>query len=69
MKSVYLEDDDILQVRVSEKPVVRETSEAWHTNVSYAEDGSIVELVFLDAKQTGLLPIEVRGTARVQYPR
>lgn len=69
MKSVYLEDDDILQIRVSEKPVVRETSQGWHTNVSYAEDGSIVELVFLGAKQTGLLPIEVRGTARGQYPR
>ena len=45
MKSIYFEDDDILQIRVSDKPIVRETSQDWHTNISYAEDGTIVEIV------------------------
>lgn len=63
MKSVYFEDDDILQIRVSDKPIVRETSQGWNTNVSYAEDGSIVEIVLLDAKKEGLLPVEFKKVA------
>ena len=63
MKSVYFENDDILQIRVSEKQIVREVSQDWHTNISYAEDGSIVEIVLLDAKKEGLLPLEYRKAA------
>ena len=63
MKSTYFESDDILQIRVSEKPIVREESQGWHTNISYAEDGSIVEIVLLDAKKEGLLPVEYRKVA------
>ena len=63
MKSIYFENDDILQIRVSEKQIVREVSQDWHTNISYAEDGSIVEIVLLDAKKEGLLPLEYRGAA------
>lgn len=54
----YFENDDILQIRLSDQPVERETSEGWHTNISYAEDGSVVEIVLLDAKKEGLLPVE-----------
>lgn len=67
MKAIYFEDDDILQIRLlregEDKPVVREVSQGWHTNVSYAEDGSIVEIVLLDAKRLGLLPVELRKAA------
>ena len=63
MKSIYFENDDILQIRVSEKQIVRELSHDWHTNISYAEDGSIVEIVLLDAKKEGLLPFEYRKAA------
>lgn len=63
MKSVYFEDDDILQIRVSDKPIVREISQGWNTNVSYAEDGSIVEIVLLDAKKEGLLPLQFKKAA------
>jgi len=63
MKSIYFESDDILQIRVSDKQVVREVSQDWHTNISYAEDGSIVEIVLLDAKKEGLLPLEYRKAA------
>ena len=55
MKGIYFENDDILQISVSDKPIVRETSQGWKTNISYAEDGSIIELVLLDAKTEGLL--------------
>ena len=63
MKSIYFENDDILQIRVSEKQIVREVSQDWHTNISYAEDGSIVEIVLLDAKKEGLLPLKCRKAA------
>ena len=38
-------------------------SQGWHPNISYAEDGSIVEIVLLDAKKEGLLPLEYRKAA------
>ena len=63
MKSIYFENDDILQIRVSDKPIVREVSQDWHTNLSYAEDGTIVEIVLLDARKEGLLPVEFRKAA------
>jgi uncharacterized protein YuzE len=44
----YLENEGTLHIRLTDKPVVRETSPNWHTNISYAEDGSIVEVVLLD---------------------
>ena len=43
---------------MSDKPIVREEAQDWHTNISYAEDGTIVEIVLLDAKKEGLLPVE-----------
>ncbi len=63
MKSIYFENDDILQIRMSDKPIVREVSQDWHTNISYAEDGTIVEIVLLDARKEGLLPVEFRKAA------
>ena len=63
MKSIYFENDDILQIRLSDKLITREVSQGWHTNISYAEDGSIVEIVLLDAKKEGLLPLEFRKAA------
>jgi hypothetical protein len=63
MKSIYFENDDILQIRVTDKPITREVSQDWHTNISYAADGSIVEIVLLDAKKEGLLPLEFRKTS------
>jgi hypothetical protein len=64
MKSTYFENDDILQIRESEKSIAREESQGWHTNISYAEDDSIVEIVLLVAKKEGLLPVEHPKAAR-----
>jgi hypothetical protein len=59
MKTIYYEDDDILVIRLSDKKVTREVSQDWYTHLSYAEDGSTVEIVMLDAKARGALPVEV----------
>lgn len=62
-KSIYFADDDILQIRMSDKPIVREVSQDGHTHISYAEDGSVVDVVVLDAQRQGLLPVEIRKAA------
>jgi len=56
MKAVYHPQDDILELRFSDKPIVRETSQDWNVNVSFAQDGSVVEMVILDAVVSGLIP-------------
>ena len=63
MKSIFFENDDILQIRVADKPITREVSQGWHTNINCAEDGSIVEIVLLDAEKEGLLPLEYKKAA------
>ncbi len=58
LKTIYYPQDDILDIRFSDKPIVREMSQDWNVNVSYAEDGSIVEIVVLDAVKCGFMPFE-----------
>jgi hypothetical protein len=59
MRTTYYDADDILVLRLSEKPIVREVSQDWHTHVSYAADGTAVEVVVLDAKANGAMPLVV----------
>lgn len=59
MRTTYYDEDDILVIHLSDKPVVREVSQDWNTHISYAEDGSAVEIVVLDARSSGALPVEV----------
>ena len=56
MRTVYDEDDDTLTMHLSDKPVVKEVSQDWNTHVSYAEDGSIVEIVILEARKNEAWP-------------
>ena len=59
MRSTYYDDDDILVIRLSDKPIAREVSQDWNTHISYAADGTAVEVVVLDARASGVLPVEV----------
>ena len=58
MRTTYYPDDDILVIRLSDAPIVREASQDWNVNVSYAADGSIVEVVILEAREAGLFPVQ-----------
>lgn len=58
MRITYFEKDDTLVIHVADKPVARETSQDWNTHVSFAADGSVVEVVVLEARARGALPIE-----------
>jgi len=60
MHTTYFDEDDILVIRLSEKPIVREVSQDWSTHISYAEDGSAVEMVLLEARANGAYPLEVQ---------
>ena len=55
VKCSYLENEGTLHIRLTDKPVMLETSPNWHTNISYAEDGSIVEVLLLDFSTLGKL--------------
>lgn len=59
MRTTYYDDDDILVLHLSDKPIVREVSQDWNTHVSFAADGTAVEVVVLDARANGALPVEV----------
>ena len=61
MHTTYFDEDDILVIRLSDKPIVREVSQNWNTHISYAEDGSAVELVLLEARLNGAYPLEIQA--------
>jgi len=56
MKAAYYPQDDILGLSLSDKKIVREMAQDWNIAISYAEDGSVVEIVILDAVAAGLMP-------------
>ena len=58
MRTTYNERDDILVIHIADKPIVREVSQDWNTHVSFAEDGSVVEVVVLDARARGAFPVQ-----------
>jgi len=51
MRTFYDSNDDILTLHINDKPIAREVSPDWHTCISYAQDGSVVEIVLLDASK------------------
>jgi len=57
MKISYDGKDDILFIRFSDKPVVKDISYGWNVTAGMAEDG-IAQITVLDAKADGLLPLE-----------
>lgn len=59
MRTTYYDEDDILVIRLSDKPIYREVSQDWNTHISCAEDGSTVEIVLLEAKAAGAYPFRI----------
>ena len=63
MQFTYYEADDILVLRLSNQPIIREQSQDWNIHISYAEDGAVVEVVILEACRQGLLPVQYAQAA------
>ncbi len=57
MRTTYYDDDDILVIRLSDKPISREVSQDWNTHLTYAQNGTTVEIVLLEAKANGAYPL------------
>ena len=58
----YRADEDLFHIRLSNKKIVREASPDWHCNISYASDDTIAEIVLLNAKKSGALPLSYQQT-------
>jgi hypothetical protein len=60
MKSTYFEEGDVLRIRISEKPVARKVAQDADVHICYAADGSVVEVVLLNAMVQGWVPLCVK---------
>ncbi len=60
MKSIYFEEGDVLRIRISERPVARKVSQDDDVHIAYAADGSVVEVVLLNAMVQGWVPLCVK---------
>lgn len=58
----YRADEDLFHIRLSKEKIVREASPDWYCNTSYASDDTVVEIVLLDAKKSGALPLSYQQT-------
>ena len=56
--------DDIMILEFSSDKILRDVSLNWNVNVGLTEKG-IGEIVILDAKASGFLPVEVEKNASV----
>lgn len=65
MRSTYYEDEDILELRLSDAPVAKEVSQGWNVNLSFDAAGNLVEMAILEAREAGILPavVEMRKAA------
>lgn len=64
MHITCFDEDDILVIRLSDKPIVSEVSQNWNTHISYAEDDSTVEVVLLEAGAEALRYLMQRDNLR-----
>lgn len=58
MKIDYDEKEDILFIRFTQEPIIKDVSYGWNVNIGVTEHG-IGQITILDAKQDGLLPLQV----------
>lgn len=63
MKMSYGPEDDILVIEFNKENIVRDISLNWNVNIGMTEQG-IGEIVILDAKKAGMLPIEMGDELR-----
>ena len=63
MKTIYYPADDILELNFSDNPIVKETVQDWNIVLSYDANNHLVQMVVLDASQSGLLPLQEKKVA------
>jgi hypothetical protein len=63
VKTIYYPADDILELNFSDNPIVKETAQDWNIVLSYDANNHLVQMVVLDASQSGLLPLQEKKVA------
>jgi len=63
MKMSYDPEDDILVIEFNKDSIVHDISLNWNVNIGMTEQG-VGEIVILDVKKAGLLPIEMGDELR-----
>ena len=63
MRTLYYSEDDILELHFSDNPIVKETAQDWNIVLSYDANNHLVQMVVLDASESGLLPLQEKRTA------
>jgi len=58
MRIGYNEAEDVLYIRFSDAPVMRDESLDWNVHIGYSADG-IREISILEAKKRGYLPLRI----------
>lgn len=58
MRIGYNETEDVLYIRFSDAPVMRDESLDWNVHIGYSADG-IREISILEAKKRGYLPLRI----------
>lgn len=64
MKINYNAEDDILVIEFSKDKIIKDLSLNWNVNVGMTENG-VGEIVILEAKRDGFLPIELDKAVEV----
>ena len=64
MNISYDPNDDTMTIEFSSDKILRDVSLNWNVNVGLTEKG-VGEIVILDAKANGFLPVEVEKSASV----
>ena len=57
----YDEKEDILFIKFTEDPVLKDVSYDWNVNIGYTS-GGIGQITILDAANYGLMPIQLNST-------
>jgi hypothetical protein len=63
VKTIYYPADDILELNFSDNSIVKETAQDWNIVLSYDANNHLVQMVVLDASQSGLLPLQEKKVA------
>lgn len=58
MHATDVQADDILVLRLGDKPIVRKVSRDRNTHISTTADGTVVEVVALDERTRKAMPVE-----------
>jgi len=68
MKTTCFDEGDTLVIRLLDTTIVRGVSQDWRTHISFAADGTVVETVIPEARESGAWPLRVESRQAAWSP-